>query len=126
MNLTSFKEIIKSDNLVLNDFTTEWCGPCETKAPVNKNVSIEVGDRACINKVQIDKNPSTENAYQVRSVPTFLIYKNDKIMWRASATLTADSLIKELFKYYVFYLVANFWNSRLLFLQNQISYGHSF
>jgi thioredoxin 1 len=83
----SFKEIIASDKPVLVDFYADWCGPCKMMSPVVEQLSKEMGDQVRILKVNIDRNQSAAMAYQIQGVPTFLIFKNGKVMWRQSGAM---------------------------------------
>lgn len=89
---TTFNEVIQSDKPVLVDFSAEWCGPCKTMAPILKQVKEEMKDSCTIIKVDVDKNPQAAGAYQVQSVPTLLLFKNGKVLWRHSGVLPAKNL----------------------------------
>ena len=95
----TFNEIIQSEKLVLVDFFAEWCGPCKTLAPILKDVKQEIGDAATIIKIDVDKNPQTATEYQVRGVPTLILFKNGKPLWRQSGVLPKAELIEVIKKY---------------------------
>ena len=88
----SFNELIQSTTPTLVDFSATWCGPCKMMAPILDDLKSEVGDTAKIITVDIDKNPKAAAAYQVQSVPTLLLFKNGKIVWRQSGIVPTENL----------------------------------
>ena len=80
----NFEKIINSSTPTLVDFYAEWCGPCKMMSPLLEQVSSEIGETAKILKVDIDKNQSFAASYGIRSVPTLMIFKEGKVMWRQS------------------------------------------
>ena len=88
----TFNEIIASDTPVLVDFYATWCGPCKMMSPVVEQLSKEMGDQVRILKVDVDKNQSAAMAYQVQGVPTFMIFKKGKVMWRQAGAMSAQML----------------------------------
>ena len=92
----SFENIIKSEKPVLIDFFATWCGPCKMLAPVLKEVKDSLGERITILKIDVDKNQDLSSKYQVRGVPTMILFQNGKQLWRQSGVLTKDEIIKNI------------------------------
>lgn len=91
---SSFKKIIDSETPVLVDFFADWCGPCKMLAPILKEVKNDMGDGVKIVKIDVDKNPLIAAKYQVRGVPTMLLFKNGKQVWRQSGVLQKGEIIQ--------------------------------
>jgi len=90
----TFNEIIGSDKPVLVDFSAEWCGPCKMLSPILKEVKAELGDAVTIIKVDVDESPQAAQAYQVQGVPTLILFRNGKQLWRQSGVMPKASLVK--------------------------------
>jgi thioredoxin 1 len=89
----SFKEIIASETPILVDFSADWCGPCKMLAPILKQVKDELGDTIKIIKIDVDKNQPLAAKYQVRGVPTMILFKQGKQLWRQSGVLQKQEII---------------------------------
>jgi thioredoxin len=95
----TFNEIIQSDKPVLVDFSAEWCGPCKMMAPILNDVKKEIGETATIIKIDVDNNPGAARAYQVRGVPTLILFKNGEILWRQSGVVPKTGLVNVIRKF---------------------------
>lgn len=91
--MSTFQEIINSKELVLVDFSAEWCGPCKMQAPILKELAGHVPtDRVKIIKIDVDKNPALSAQMHVSGVPTLILYKNGKQIWRQSGMVPLHHL----------------------------------
>ena len=88
----TFGNIIHTDKPVLIDFYATWCGPCQTLAPILEDFKSEMGDAVKIIKVDIDKNQELASRFKVRSVPTLMLYKEGKQLWRKSGLMSKRDL----------------------------------
>jgi thioredoxin 1 len=94
--MEKFNTLISSDTPVLVDFYADWCGPCKAMGPAIQEVGKEVEGKARVIKVNIDKNQAAAMQYNVRAVPTFIIFKNGRQVWRHSGMIDKNSLEKQL------------------------------
>lgn len=92
----SFQKLINSDTPVLVDFYATWCGPCKMQAPILEDLAKRIGDTAKIIKVDVDKNQGAAQQYNIQGVPTLMIFKNGKVLWRQSGVVAANQLEKVL------------------------------
>lgn len=90
---SKFSEIINDDKPVLVDFFATWCGPCKTLGPILDTVKAELGDAIKIIKIDVDKNQPLAAEYQVRGVPTMILFRDGKQLWRQSGVLQKHELV---------------------------------
>jgi thioredoxin 1 len=91
--MSNFSEIIQQEKPVLVDFFAEWCGPCQTMGPILKEVIDALQDKVVIIKIDVDKNKAIATKFQVRGVPTFVLYKKGQQVWRQSGMVSKKDLI---------------------------------
>jgi thioredoxin 1 len=89
----SFTDLIHSEIPILVDFSAEWCGPCKAMMPILQEVVSEMGDNAKVVKIDVDQNRAIAEKYQIRGVPTLMIFKNGEMLWRQSGMQSAHALI---------------------------------
>jgi thioredoxin 1 len=83
-----FNEIINGNDLVLVDFYAEWCGPCKMMSPILQEVKVNLKESVKIIKVNVDQHQDLASHFMVRGVPTFMLFKTGKMLWRQSGVLS--------------------------------------
>ena len=74
------KQINDTEKPILVDFWAEWCRPCKMIAPILEEVAQEYGDKVIFAKVNIEENPSIAPKFNIRGIPTLLIFKHGKVV----------------------------------------------
>jgi len=92
----SFKALISGDQPVLVDFYATWCGPCKAMQPILEEVAQEINGKVKIIKVDVDKNPAAASNFQVRGVPTLILFRKGKPVWRQSGVVPSQKLVQVL------------------------------
>jgi thioredoxin 1 len=92
--MSNFDTIIRSEKPVLIDFFATWCGPCKMLSPILREVKDSLGERITILKIDVDKNQQIASQYQVRGVPTMILFQNGKQLWRQSGVVPKEDIIK--------------------------------
>lgn len=97
--MASFGSIINSEQPVIIDFFAEWCGPCKMVSPILKQLKEEMGDQVKLIKIDVDKNQAIAGKYQIKGVPTLMIFKEGNLMWRQSGVAPIEQLREEVNKH---------------------------
>jgi thioredoxin 1 len=94
---TSFEqEVLQSDKPVLVDFWAEWCGPCRMIGPIVDELAKEYDGKAKFTKVDVDNNPEISMKFNIRSIPTLLIFKGGKVVDQIIGAVPKSHLTKKL------------------------------
>ncbi len=91
-NMSSFNEIINSNQPVLVDFYADWCAPCRMMAPVLEQVAGEMQGKVKILKVNVDKNRDAAMKYGIRSIPTLILFQKGEVKWQGVGVIQADQI----------------------------------
>jgi len=87
-----FNDIINGNDLVLVDFYADWCGPCKMMSPILQEVKLNLKDAVKIIKVNVDQHQDLSSHFMVRGVPTLMLFKAGKMLWRQSGVLSVRDL----------------------------------
>ncbi|MFZ1236578.1 MAG: thioredoxin [Prevotella sp.] len=91
--MEKFNNVISGDKLVLVDFFATWCQPCKMMHPILEQVKGVLGDRVRVIKIDVDKQGYTASKYQIQSVPTLMMFRNGKVLWRRSGIVQKGELL---------------------------------
>jgi len=90
----SFTELVASTDLpILVDFYAPWCGPCHMMSSIVQQVGAELKDRAIVVKMNTDKNPQVANQWQIRELPTLMVFKDGQPVERLTGVRPAAELL---------------------------------
>jgi thioredoxin 1 len=95
----NFEALISDSRPVIVDFHALWCGPCMVQSPILKEIATELGDKVRVIKIDVDQNNVLSTQYQIQSVPTLIVFKNGKPVWRQSGVVTKAALVNILNQY---------------------------
>ncbi len=94
--MSKFNDIVSSTTPTLIDFSAEWCQPCKMMAPILKDVKKQLGNSVRVLKIDVDKNPAIAQKHNIQSVPTLMIMKAGKIVFKQSGVIQSAQLVQEL------------------------------
>ncbi len=87
-------DVLNDDKYVVVDFWAEWCGPCKAIGPALEEIADELADKVKIAKINIDENPETPQKYNVRGIPTLLLFKGGEVVAEKIGALPKSKLIE--------------------------------
>lgn len=88
----NFNDLIESKVPVLVDVHAEWCGPCKMQSPILKELAAEMGDKIRVIKIDADKNPDITRRFEIRGVPTLMIFSNGNLKYKQAGLHTKPQL----------------------------------
>ncbi len=89
--METFSKILNDEKPVLVDFHAEWCGPCKMMAPELKRFA-ESHKEVRVLKIDVDKNRPIAEQFNIQGVPTLILFKKGKVLWRQSGAMNAQQL----------------------------------
>ncbi len=93
------EEVIQHPVPVLVDFWAEWCPPCRIIEPIIAEIAEDYQDKIKVGKLNVDENPKIAAEYQIRSIPTLLIFNNGKVVEQTIGVLPKDKIVEKINNY---------------------------
>ena len=89
-------QVLRSSLPVLVDFWAEWCGPCRMISPIVEALALQYAGKLRIAKINVDENPRLCREYEIRSIPTLLLFRNGQAAERIVGAVSRTTLIERL------------------------------
>lgn len=96
MTQADFQKLLQTDKKVLIDFNAEWCGPCKRMAPYIEKLKEELKDDVIIISIDVDKNETLAADLKIESLPTLILYENQKSIWKNIGYISEEELKSKL------------------------------
>lgn len=96
MSLVEFQKLLLTDKYVLVDFYATWCGPCKQMEPDLEDIAETMKDKVIVIRIDVDKNPTISQHFEIESLPTLQIYKAQKLVWEDIGYKTKKQLMNQL------------------------------
>ena len=90
--METFGDLIKNKQPVLVDFHATWCGPCKMMAPELQKYAQKNTGKLRVVKIDIDKNQKAAQQFNIQGVPTLILFKEGKVLWRQSGALSSQQI----------------------------------
>ncbi|MEA2106602.1 MAG: thioredoxin [Bacteroidota bacterium] len=90
--MNKFNDLINDNRPVLVDFYADWCQPCKMVSPILSEVKKSMGEKVRIIKIDVDKNPSIASKYNIRGVPTLMLFKNGQLRFNQAGVIPAEQI----------------------------------
>jgi len=91
--MSKFNDLIKGETPVLVDFHATWCGPCKQLSPIIEEIAVDLKGKIKVIKIDIDKNQKAAEVYQIKGVPTMILFHKGKILWKQSGVMPKQNII---------------------------------
>ena len=91
--MSKFNDRIKGETPVLADFHATWCGPCKQLSPIIEEIAVDLKGKIKVIKIDIDKNQKAAEVYQIKGVPTMILFHKGKILWKQSGVMPKQNII---------------------------------